>query len=63
MKKHLMKGLAAAAALPAAAGSAEAAWTVDISSVSTDVTTVGVAILALAALIFGFRIVKRMIGR
>lgn len=46
-------------------GMAEAVgtWTVDLSGVSADLTTVGLAILAVAALIFGFRTVRRMVGR
>lgn len=43
-------------------GQAEAAWTVDLTSLTTDVTTIGTAILALAVVIFGFRVVRRMVG-
>jgi len=55
--------LAGVLALVGLVGSAEAAWTVDISSVTADITTVGVAILGLVALMFGFRIVRSMLGR
>lgn len=66
LKKAGNLGLVALLLLVAAgAGMAEATgtWTVDLSSVSGDVTTVGTAVLAVAALIFGFRIVRRMVGR
>ncbi len=48
-----------------AVGNAEATgtWTVDLSSVTGDITTIGLAILGLVALIFGFRVVRRMLGR
>jgi hypothetical protein len=38
-------------------------WTVDVSSISGDVTTVGAAILSIAALILGYRIVKGLVKR
>jgi len=60
MVKALLLGFLALVGL---VGSAEAAWTVDISTVTTDITTVGVAILGLVALMFGFRIVRSMLGR
>lgn len=40
----------------------EATWSVDLTSLSADVITVGTAVLAIAAVIFGFRVVRRMIG-
>jgi hypothetical protein len=64
--KKLFKGsslVAAGTAVVVGASQASAAWTVDLTSVTTDVTTIGGAILALTAVIFGFRVVRRMIGR
>lgn len=65
-KNVLGKGVAVAAVVGMAASvavPAEAAWTVDLTSTTTDITTVGTAVLALSALIFGFRVVRRMVGR
>lgn len=45
------------------AASAEAAWSVDVSDLTTDVTTVGGALLGVALVIYGFRTVRRMVGR
>lgn len=64
--KKLVKGSVLAGALAAVvvgASQADAAWTVDLTSVTTDVVTIGGAILALTGVIFGFRVVRRMIGR
>lgn len=45
------------------AGSAEAAWTVDLTALTTDVNTIGATLLALTVVIFGFRVVRKMVGR
>jgi len=41
----------------------EAAWTVDLAGLTTDVTTIGATLLALTVVIFGFKVVRRMVGR
>lgn len=45
------------------AGQSEAAWSVDLTALTTDVTTIGATLLALGVVIFGFRVVRRMVGR
>lgn len=58
-------GVAAGSAVlgaAATAGQAEAAWTVDVAGLTTDVTTIGASLLAVAVVIYGFRVVRRMIG-
>lgn len=44
-------------------GMSEAAWTIDLTALTTDVTTIGATLLALTVVIFGFRVVRRMVGR
>ncbi|TAN40220.1 MAG: hypothetical protein EPN22_17470 [Nitrospirae bacterium] len=60
----LAEALAVAAVLSLTLASfSEATWTVDLTGLTTDVTAVGTAILAVAVVIFGFRTVRRMVGR
>lgn len=36
-------------------------WTVDLSGLTSDVVTAGLAILGLAVLLMGFRVVRRLV--
>ncbi|MCZ7627189.1 MAG: hypothetical protein C3F12_00160 [Candidatus Methylomirabilota bacterium] len=61
--KMLMGLVAAAGAvLVGSPAYAEATWTVDVAGLTTDVTTIGLALLGVAVIIYGFRVVRRMVG-
>lgn len=62
--QKLGKGsVAAVAVVVAGAADASAAWTIDTTAITTDVTAIGTSLLALALVLFGFRVVRRMVGR
>lgn len=60
---RLMGSAAAAGAVVAVSPAyAQATWTVDVTGLTTDVTTIGLALLGVALVIYGFRVVRRMVG-
>jgi hypothetical protein len=63
VRKYGVKVLGVFGAVTMAAQNAHAAWTVDLSGITTDVTTIGGAVLSVAAVILGFRLVKGMVNR
>jgi hypothetical protein len=63
MKKFLLSGIAATAALVSNASAALTAADVPMDTAISDVTLVFLAILGVAVIIFGFRKIMGLIGR
>jgi hypothetical protein len=63
MKKFLLAGIAATAALVSNASAALTATDIPMDTATSDVTLVFLAILGVAVVIFGFRKIMGLIGR